>query len=65
MLSPGQRMSRILGRFAEATDLFLAGVNDVLNPVVVGHDRSVAHNGGGIAVFIGDVCLRGCEGYEV
>jgi len=68
MLSPGQRMSRILARFAEATNLFLAGLNDVLNPVVVGHDRSVAHNGGGIAAVIDDVCLDGrplCEGYKV
>jgi len=66
--SPRQQMSMILASFAEATNLFVAGLNDVLNPVVVGHDRSVANNGGGIAVVIDDVYLRGrplCEGYEV
>jgi len=51
-------MSRILARFAEATNLFVAGLNDVLNPVVVGHDRSVAHNRGGIAVVTDDACIQ-------
>jgi len=58
-------MSGILACFAEATNQFVGGLKDVLNQVVVGHNRSVAHNGGGIVVVIDDVRLRGCEGYEV
>ena len=46
-------------RFYQATNLSLEILNDVLNPVVVGHDRSIAHNGGGVSIVNDAACLRG------
>ena len=57
ILSPGQRMSRILARFDDATNLFLGVMNDV-DPVGVGRGRSFARNGGGVAVVIDDACIQ-------
>jgi len=67
MPSPGKEMSKILPRFDEATNLFDGGLND-LDRVVVGYDRTIAHNGGVVAVVIDDAFLRGrplCEGHKV
>jgi len=62
------KMSAILARFEETTNLFRGVLNDVLNPVVAGYDRSIAHNGNGIAVVIDNACLRvrpHCENHKV
>lgn len=61
-------MNRILARLNDATDLFIGGLNNILNPVVVGYDRPIAHNRGGVAVVIDDACPRDrppCEGHKV
>ena len=51
-------MTKILARFDDATILFLEILNDV-DPVIVGHGRSIARDGGDVAVVIDNACLRG------
>jgi len=50
-------MSRISGRFDETTNMLLGTLTDC-NPIVVGYDRPVAHNGGDVTVLIDDTCLQ-------
>ena len=67
MPSPEQRISRISACFDEATNLFFVILNDA-DPVVVGYGRSIARNGGGVAVVIDDASLLGsplCEFHKV
>ena len=50
-------MSARSTRFERATDLFRSGLDDANDPVIVVHDRSVADDGGGIAVMIDNARL--------
>ena len=61
-------MNIILARLNDTTNLFIGGLNDILNPVVVVYGRPVAHNRGGVAVVIDDASLADrplCEGQRV
>ena len=53
-------MSTLSVRSNRATYLFISGLDDVIDPVVVVDDRVVGNDGVDVAVLCYDACLR-CE----
>jgi len=51
-------MSTLSARFNQATDLFISGLNDVIDPVDVIDNRRVGDDRGCVAVLVDDACLR-------